>query len=396
MLKVSACDACKKRVPSISGVVSGSLAGTFVTAWESTSTADPLGISSRFYTKAAAPRGAEFLISANKLLAQNDPSVATDSQGNAVVVWSVKNGANTDVMGQRFKAAGTANGAVFLVNVDTPGAPLPAVDSLPVVAMAANGTFVVTWIRSVPPSPGSAGEAPAVMARRYSAAGAPLGLPVKISTGLVAGIKPDACIDTTGRAVVSWTSVDGFHPFEPDKNGVSLRRVATAGAPLDAEIVVAPPTAADSTSAVLCGAGGTFVVLWSTNLAPAVKGSDIVAQRYTTAAQRNGAVFRINSLTDGDQTRPAVSGDASGNFVVTWQTHIPASNALTADTIVGRRFLASSTADGADFVVHARATQLEPRPTDPDVANLGSVGFVILWAQGNTGLQAQRYKLGGH
>lgn len=391
--KVSSCATCKKRVARVAGVPSGTGLGTFVVSWESTSTTDPLGISARFFTKAAAARGADALVNKDILAQQHDPAVATDSQGNAVVVWAAKNGPNSDVLGQRYKAAGTANGPAFLVNVDTPGAPVPAVDSEPTVAMAANGTFVVSWIRSVPPGAHSPAENPAVMARRYSAAGVPLGPPVRISTGLVAGNRPDACIDTTGRAVVAWTNADEFNPFEPNKNGVSVRRLATAGAPLDAELVVAPPKASDSTAVVHCGAGGTFVVLWSTDQVPAVKGIDIVAQRFTTLARRNGPVFRINSITEGDQTLPAVAGDATGNFVVAWQSHVPGSPILTSDAVLGRRFLASGTADGADFVVRARNTKLEERPITPDVANLGANGFVIVWSQGSTLLQAQRYKL---
>lgn len=392
---VSNCATCKKRLASVAGVASGTGAGTFVASWESTSPADPFGITGRFFTKTAAPRGADALVNKDTVPQQSDPAVATDSQGNAVVVWAAKNGPNTDVLGQRYKATGAVNGPAFVVNVDTPGAPVPAVDAAPTVAMAANGTFTVSWIRSVPPGATSPAEDPAVMVRRYSAAGVPLGAPAKISTGLVARSKPEACIDTTGRAVVAWTTVDGFHPFEPDKNGVALRRVATAGAPLDAVIVVAPPTASDSSTAVVCGAGGTFIVIWSTNLAPAVTGgSDIVAQRFTNLARRNGAVFRLNSVTVGDQNLPAASADASGNFVVAWQSHIPGSPVLTSDAVVGRRFLASATADGADFVVRARTTKLEERPITPDVANLGATGFVIVWSQGNLVLQGQRYKLG--
>jgi len=391
---VSNCDTCKKRVAAVAGVPAGTGAGTFLVSWESTSTADPLGVSARFFTKAAAPRGADALVNKETFPQQHDPAAAMDSQGNAVVVWTVKNGANSDVMGQRYKAAGTANGPAFRVNVDVPGAPIAADDTEPAVAMAANGTFVVSWIRLVPPGAHTPAEGPHVMARRYSAAGVPLGLPVKISTGLVAGTQPDVCIDTTGRAVVVWTTIDGVHPFEPDKNGVALRRLATAGAPLDAELVVAPPAASDSSAVVHCGAGGTFIVLWSTDLAPAVSGLDIVAQRFTTLAKRNGAAFRINSVTAGDQTLPAVAGDASGNFVVAWQSHIPGSPILTSDAVLGRRFLASATADGADFVVRARAAKLEERPITPDVANLGANGFVIVWSQGTLVLQGQRYKLG--
>jgi len=140
---VSNCAACKKRMAAVSGVPTGTGAGTFAVAWESTSTSDPLGISARFFTKTAAPRGADALVNKDILPQQHEPAVAMDSAGNAVVVWSAKNGPNSDVLAQRYKAAGTVNGPAFVVNVDTPGAPVPAVDANPAVAMAANGTFEV-------------------------------------------------------------------------------------------------------------------------------------------------------------------------------------------------------------------------------------------------------------
>ena len=137
--------------------------------------------------------------------------------------------------------------------------------------------------------------------------------------------------------------------------------------------------------------GGTFVVAWSTDQAPASDHLDIVAQRFTTLGNRNGKIFKVNSITAGEQSQPAMFADASGNFVVTWESRLLNTN--TGDSIVGRRFLASATADGADFLVAKRASQLEGRPILPRVANLGASGFVIVWAQGNAVLQGRRYKL---
>jgi hypothetical protein len=388
--KVSSCDACKKRTPAVAGAGAGATAGAFLVSWESTSTADPLGISARFFAKTGNPRAADILVNHDTLPAQHDAAAAADAQGNYVVAWSVANGTNSDVMVQRYKASGLPNGAALVVNVDDPAAPAPALDVEPAVATAADGGFVVAWIRSVPPTATSPGETPSVMLRRYSNLGAPLGAPLKLSSGLVLGQHPDACIDSTGRAVVAWTSVDEFNPFEPNRKGVTLRRVAANGTPVGVELVVAPPTASDSDAAVVCGAGGTFVVVWSTDQAPASQGMDIVAQRFTTLARRNGPAFRINSTTAGDQTSPALAYDAAGNFEVVWESHV---NGSLADAIVGRRFLASGTADGTDFVVHTRVNAIEERPISPDVGNLGTAGFVIVWAQGNSGLQGRRYRL---
>lgn len=391
--KVSSCDTCKKRVPAVAGVAAGSTAGTFLVVWESTSPADPLGISARFFPKTGLPKGADLLVNKDIYPPQHEPAVASDALGNYVVVWSVASvsSLNSDIMAQRYKATGTVNGPAFLVNADTLGAPQPATDVSPAVAMAADGSFVVSWIRSVPPDVNSQGAPPAVMVRRYSKLGAPVGAPAQISTGLVAGNRPGVCIDTTGRAVVVWTNIDEIRPFEPSLLGVSLRRVSPAGAPLDTEFVVATPLSSDSSAAVACGPGGTFVVAWSTDQAPAVDNLDVVAQRFTTLGRRNGKIFRVNGTTAGEQALPAMSIDASGNFVVVWQSRLLGTS--TGDSILGRRFLASATADGADLLIYKRATPVENRSVTPRVASLGAAGFVAVWVQGSSSLQARRYKL---
>jgi hypothetical protein len=389
--KVSSCDSCRKRTPSVGGVAAGATAGSFVMTWESRTAADPVGISARFFTKAGAPKSPDLQVNKEVAPMQHSPAVAVDAKGGSIVVWSAQNGFNSDVLAQRYAATGAASGAAFVVNVDTPGAPVPAQDIEPAVAFGADGGFVISWIRSVPPSAGSDGEQPAVMARRYNAAGAPLGAPVKLNMTLVRSSRPEICVDTTGRAVIAYVTVDGYRPFEPNKKGIALRRLTPTGALSGSEVSVAQPLSDDADVGVACGLGGTFVVVWSTDQAPAVDGMDIVAQRYTTLARKLGSAFRVNATTAGQQEQPAMFGDAAGNFTVAWQSRSMTDNKL--DSIYARRFLASGTADGSDLLVHLRVNALEDRAISPDVANLGAAGFVVVWAQGNAGLQARRYKL---
>ncbi|HEX3526307.1 MAG TPA: hypothetical protein VH988_04500 [Thermoanaerobaculia bacterium] len=391
--KVSSCVTCKQTAPAVAGTAAGSTAGTFLVAWESTTPKDSLGISARIFPKTGLPKGADFLVNKDILPPQHTPAVASDPLGNYVVAWAVSSGSslNSDVMVQRYKATGVVNGPAVMVNVDTPGASEPGVDIAPAVATAADGGFLVAWIRSVPPDAHSPGSPPAVMVRRYNKTGVPVSAPVQLSTGLVAGSQPSVCIDPTGRAVVVWSSIDEYRPFEPSLVGVSMRRVSVAGVPLDAEAVVAAPLASDSSAVVGCGAGGAFVVAWSTDQAPATSGLDIAARRFTPLAAPAGPAFRVNSTTLGEQKLPAMMTDASGNFVIVWESRLTTSN--SGDSILGRRFLASGTADGADLLIYKRATQLESRSVTPRVANLGASGFVVVWAQGNANLQGRRYKL---
>ena len=391
--KVSSCATCKQSAPSVAGIAAGATAGTFMASWESTTSKDSQGVSGRLFPKTGLPKGADFQVNKDILPPQHAPVVASDPLGNYVVAWSVSAGGslNSDVMAQRYKGTGVVNGPAFMVNVDTPGASQPGVDVAPVVATAADGGFLVAWIRSVPPDAHSQGSPPAVMVRRYNKTGVPVSAPVQLSTGLVAGSQPSACIDPTGRAVVVWTSIDEYRPFESSLMGVSMRRVSAAGVPLDIEAAVANPLATDSSATVGCGAAGAFVVVWSTDQAPATSGLDIVARRFTPLAVANGPAFRVNSTTTGEQKLPAMMMDATGNFVVTWQSRLTTTN--TSDSIFARRFLASGTADGADLLVYKRGTPIESRSVTPRVANLGASGFVVVWAQGNLNLLARRYKL---
>lgn len=385
-VSVSTCVVCKKRTAAVAGAASGA----FLVVWESTSTSDPKGISARFYTLNGTPRGADVLVNRNVGPDQYDASVAADAQGNYYVAWSeVDDDGNSEIRLQRFRANGQALGTAIRVNTDEPGLPIPPFDMEPAVATVPGGGFVVSWIRFIPPGETSNGTFPEVMVRRFGGNAAPLGAQVKLSTGLVLGARPDLCVNTSNQIVVVWTSVDAFRPFEASKEGVSMRRVAATGAPLGGEVVVARPLAANADSAVSCGTGGTFVVVWSSDQAPSSDTADILAQRFTSAGRRSGAVFRVNSQAAGDQTQPAISHDRTGKFVVVWESRTP-----DADSILGRRFGATGTPDGADFLVRTRADEIEGRPVEPDVAHIGQAGnFVVVWQHGTSVLRAQRFRV---
>ncbi len=67
--------------------------------------------------------------------------------------------------------------------------------------MSGSGSFVVTWIGQVPPA-GSG-----VFARRYDAAGAPLGDEFVVNTTYTSGIQAysNVASDDAGNFIVSWT-----------------------------------------------------------------------------------------------------------------------------------------------------------------------------------------------
>jgi len=383
--RVSQCTTCKQELPSIAGAKNGA----FLVDWEGSSAIDRRGILVRSFNATGAAQGGDRQINRELLRPQYDAAVALDSKGNYIVVWGEANGDNSDVMAQKLRPTGAPLGAAFKVNVDDPAAPTPPTDFNPAIATGTDGGFTVVWLRAVPPGVGFPGGPAEVFARRFNAAGAPLGAQVKISAGLIEGDRPDVCIDSSNRAVAVWTSADRSVPFEPNRKGVSGRLVAPAGAVEGREIVVALPEYAQLTEpAVSCGKGGTFVVAWTTDRAPGAAGlSDVVGRRFTRLARPAGAAFRLNSRTAGAQRSPSIVHDAAGNFVAVWETEDG-----QAFGIYGRRFNAAGVASGDDFEAVA---EIKPttKPSDPDLAYVGPSGhFVVVWQDGTSGILGRRFK----
>ena len=376
--RVSSCANCRQESPA----VAGSPSGGFLAVWEGASATDLRGISGRLYTPTA-PAAADFPVSKNVAPDQYDADVARDNQGNYVVVWSEVANGNSEIMAQRLQANGTPLGAAFKVNQDAAGTQTIPADFNPAVA-ATKGGFVVVWLNLLPAGNSFAGTTPQVLARRFNAAGVPLGPQSKLSTGLVDDERPDVCVDSTDRIIAVWTNVDQFLPFQQSKLGISMRRLSPAGAPLAPEEVILKPAANLLRPAVSCGSASTFVVVWHSDLPPAVVGTDIIGQRFSRLGRKTGAAFRINTLTTNLQMNPAISHDAKGNFVVVWQGDTGAKVG-----IFGRRFTAAGAAAGPEFEVFSDA---HFRPLNPAVAHTSTTGnFVVVWQSAANQIFARRY-----
>ncbi|HEX6863596.1 MAG TPA: hypothetical protein VF414_12305, partial [Thermoanaerobaculia bacterium] len=300
-----------------------------------------------------------------------------------VVAWSEVEQGTSDIFVQRFKSTGAAQGPAIRVSVEVASASGSGMDYGPAVATAANGSFVVAWVRFTPPGD------PAIMVRRYDASGKPVTGQVQISSGQVKGTVPDVCVLSGGSAVVVWDSVNQRQPFEPSLEGVSLRRLPPSGGPLTgpAEQVVVPPDAEAASAAVSCGKGNTFVVAYELDRPEATDHSDIFVQRFTRlGAPVAGPVLRVNTSLAGEQKTPKVSHDAAGNFVVVWTSQQGNDFGLIA-----RRIGAAGAPLSGEVVVEL-SDSLSGRPLSPDVAHAGKAGgFVVTWQHGAGAALGRRY-----
>jgi hypothetical protein len=293
--------------------------GNFVVVWQgfdiTGGDGDGYSIRAQRFDSDGDPAGAPFLVNTHTFSQQVRPAVATDADGSFVVVWhSFFSESGYDVQGQRFAADGDPLGSEFKVNQHTTG-----VQAHPDVAMAGDGSFVVVWQSSESPTDPADRS---VQARRFDAAGAPLGAPFQVN-GYTTGNQhlPAVALADDGRFFVVWESAGsaGGDIFEQSVQG---RRFAADGSPLGAEFQVNSYTTGDQAGAdVAAVEGGGFVVTWHSTGSGGDPDRSVQAQRFRPGGDRLGTQFQVNRFTTGHQESAAAAPTTSdGGFVVTWQS----------------------------------------------------------------------------
>ena len=173
---------------------------------------------------AFAPAGAEFRANTFPENDQSFPALASDADGDFVVAWDSvgEDGSGSGIYAQRYAASGQALGAEFQVNTTSAGQ-----QRFPAVATDADGDFVVAW-----QGQSADGSDYDVYARRYTAAGEPLGEEFRVKT-TVTGTQghPTVAAGGLGAFVIAWES----NSQDGSGSGVYARRYSASGAPTGVE-----------------------------------------------------------------------------------------------------------------------------------------------------------------
>jgi hypothetical protein len=275
--------------------------GNFVVVWAGAGATDPYGIFGRRLDNEGHPQGAEFQVNATTAVYDlQPPSVAMDGVGNFVVVWDCATGNpyhSCGAYGQRFDAQGMRRGQEFRIG--------SASSHDPTVASDVGGDFVVVY-----------GEGSHAFGQRYDADGAPQGNRFGFS-----GFEDDpmVAIDGTGGFVVVWEAV--LNERDGDSSGIFGRRFARTGQPLGAEFQVnSYTTGRQNYPSVAWKASGGFVVVWQSDEQDGDE-FGVFAQRYDDAGSPQGTEFQVNTYTTYDQRQASVATTGAGRFVVVWESY---------------------------------------------------------------------------
>ncbi len=339
--------------------------GDFIVAWQSYSQDSPStwGIYAKQYTTQADPISsvAEFQVNTFTTNYQRNPDVATDSDGDFIVVWqSYGQQAFEDIYGQRYTKDGTPQGLEFQINTVTDNGQRD-----PAVAMDQSGNFIVVWESYGQDTGSSFG----IVAQPFNSSGSPVGSE-SIANSIVAGNQqnPDVAMDADGNFVMVWESPDG------DNAGIYVRRFDNTGTPQGAETLVNSSyiTSVQNGPAVAVDSDGDFVVVWQSNFQDG-NFYGIYAQRYNSSGVKQGTEFKVNTYTTGYQIEPSVAMNDDGDFVITWNSN---GQDGSAGGIYAQFYSAVGGAMAGEFRVNDYTTSIQD---NPDVFADADGDFIIVW-----------------
>jgi hypothetical protein len=351
--------------------------GNFVVVWASYGQdGESLGVFGQRFRAAGARLGLEFQVNSYTTGTQAVPSVASDGNGNFVVVWlSVgQDAGGYGIFGQRFNAAGIRQGGEFRVNTYTTG-----LHDYPSVATDVNGNFVVVWSGYGPD------KSLGVSGQLFDAFGVPQGVEFQINTYTTGGQRaPVVTSEPSGNFVVVWHS----EAQDGSAYGLFGQRFAASGARRGGEFQVNSFTTGNQSSPrVASDASGNFVVVW-TGQGQDGNNYGVFGRRFDATGAPQGSEFQVNTYTTGLQASPSVTADEDGTFEVVWTTNQDGSY-----DIFGQRFDAAGVRQGSEFRVNSYTTDYQNRAA---IASSPDGDLVVVWesyAQDGSsyGVFGQRY-----
>lgn len=336
-----------------------------------------------------APVGGEFQVNTFTAGDQFAPQVCSDSAGRFTVAWQSRgvfpgpgpDGSQDAIGARRFDAGGAPQGNEFLANSYTLGP-----QRVPSIAAAPDGDFVVAWEGGSYFFPQDGSESGAFL-QPFAATGAALGPELRANTTIAGSqLAPAVAADAAGNFVVVWTSYPTYYGTEGgdgSRAGVFGQRFDGTGTPVGGEFQVNTyTTGSQRAPRVATEATGGFVVVWESG--SYYSGQDgnrtgVFGQRFDAGGMALGGEFQVNTYTTGDQLRPAVAGDSGGGFVVAWESrnyYFGIGQDGDEGGVFAQRFDGTGTRLGTEFQVNSYTTGFQGTPA---VAVDGGGNFAVVW-----------------
>lgn len=285
--------------------------GSSMFVWTSQYYGYPWEVHAQIFDSSGMARGEAFLVNTTDTANGSPPSpqVASTPSGDFVVVWdgiktislphipeSTKIDTDGGVFAQRYDAAGTPLGSYFRVNTTAVGTQDDGA-----IGTDANGNFVIAWH-------GQGQQGDGVYVRQFDADGTPRGNEIRVSDPQKSGGETAIAVTRSGDFVVTWSADD-----------IMARRFSAAGEPLgDVFRVNSTPQGRTFEPIVATGADGSFVIAWRSYQAQPYSVS-VRAQQFGSDGSFRGDEIVVNTdSASGYGRQPALAMGTTNDFVIAY------------------------------------------------------------------------------
>ncbi|HEX8379906.1 MAG TPA: Ig-like domain-containing protein, partial [Allosphingosinicella sp.] len=250
--------------------------GGFVVSWHAVfKDGSGQAVLARRYDSAGVAQGAAVQVNSFTANDQHFAAAAGLADGGYVIAWTSwqQDAPGAGIYGQRFNAAGIAQGGEFRINTAIAGN-----QKDPSIAALADGGFVISWSSTGP----GHNDPTHIYAQRFDAAGNATGGEIKVS--VVGGVEPAVTALADGGFAIAWQAGE-----------IYTRRYGPDGQPAGPEAQVNTHGMGSQWHPAVAGlAGGDFVVGWAhLNLGEGHSG--VFQQRYTDGlAVEEGVALPLN------------------------------------------------------------------------------------------------------
>lgn len=327
------------------------------------------------------PLGSEFSVNGKTQSRQHNPVAAFNAAGSSAIVWEDE---LTGLRGRLYDANGVALTAELSLVANRKLATIPAhgielIRHDPAAAFLPSGELLLAWTeerddvsvdiflehRTVIDKD--------VFVQKFTAAGAPEGAPIRLSTTAGFQSLPKILVRSTGDVVVVWQS-DG-QTTDATGDGIYGRMVrATTGQPSGAEMKLSLTPGLAYNPAITGSPNGGFAVAWS---AADASSQGVFVRLFSKAAapQAQGAELRVNTTVAGPQIRPAVAADPNtGGYLVVWQSQ-PGSD-VQVSHVYGQFVGPGGSLIGPEFQA---AHGVAKAQISPSLAGVAGNHFLLTW-----------------
>ncbi len=281
---------------------------------------------------------------------QERPSIAMDSNGRVLVVWSTGNTAYARVYG----SDGTPDSSELAIWT------LEQANSAdyPKAAMASDGHFAVAWgVRN--------STSHAVYVRLYSADGSPLGneIPVKLNIQSH-DLLVEMAMAPDGRFVVIWQEHDINNEYT-----VFARLFMPDGSPDGPEYQVIAPGNDPYNPAVAIDSSGNFTIVWR------IENHGVFGQRFMSDGSPDGPEFQVSTSGQSHDALD-IAMIPNGRFVIVWHAFVEVPHSGYCWGIMARIYDSNGNPVGDELKVD---DFYELEEWNPAVSMAPDGRFVVVW-----------------